>query len=219
MLPLSARLWIAAPWQRGHILLNTSLTEAFCIAILEAVACGLLVVSTKVRVAAIVVRNSAIRPHHGNHSPARWGACRKSYRATCCTSPSQTVSAVVPDHLHQIACCTDFPSSPCRTVHQATRCSSAFLAQYLVSGTIRMRALQQAPSIATSRPCTRGVTSRGAPRACIVTQWLGARAHRSQSGSTNFAPLARSLALPPSSSPSCSTCSCHCCGLGVQHAT
>jgi len=33
---------------RGHILLNTSLTEAFCIAILEAVACGLLVVSTKV---------------------------------------------------------------------------------------------------------------------------------------------------------------------------
>jgi len=176
---------------RGHILLNTSLTEAFCIAILEAVACGLLVVSTKVRVAAIVVRNSAIRPHHGNHSPARWGACRKSYRATCCTSPSQT----------------------------ATRCSSAFLAQYLVSGTIRMRALQQAPSIATSRPCTRGVTSRGAPRACIVTQWLGARAHHSQSGSTNFAPLARSLALPPSSSPSCSTCSCHCCGLGVQHAT
>ena len=52
-------------WQRGHILLNTSLTEAFCIAILEAVACGLLVVSTKVRVAAIVVRNSAIHPHHG----------------------------------------------------------------------------------------------------------------------------------------------------------
>lgn len=33
---------------RGHIFLNTSLTEAFCIAILEAVACGLRVVSTKV---------------------------------------------------------------------------------------------------------------------------------------------------------------------------
>jgi len=33
---------------RGQIFLNTSLTEAFCIAILEAVACGLRVVSTKV---------------------------------------------------------------------------------------------------------------------------------------------------------------------------
>ena len=34
---------------RGHIYLNCSLTEAFCIAILEAASCGLLVVSTKVR--------------------------------------------------------------------------------------------------------------------------------------------------------------------------
>ena len=33
---------------RGHVFLNTSLTEAFCIAILEAVACGLTVVSTRV---------------------------------------------------------------------------------------------------------------------------------------------------------------------------
>ncbi|KAJ2497152.1 Phosphatidylinositol N-acetylglucosaminyltransferase GPI3 subunit, partial [Coemansia sp. RSA 2052] len=33
---------------RGDIFLNTSLTEAFCIAIVEAAACGLLVVSTKV---------------------------------------------------------------------------------------------------------------------------------------------------------------------------
>ena len=33
---------------RGHIFLNTSLTEAFCIAILEAVSCGLTVVSTRV---------------------------------------------------------------------------------------------------------------------------------------------------------------------------
>jgi phosphatidylinositol glycan class A protein len=33
---------------RGHIFLNTSLTEAFCIAIVEAAACGLLVVSTNV---------------------------------------------------------------------------------------------------------------------------------------------------------------------------
>ncbi|KAL1528334.1 hypothetical protein AB1Y20_009688 [Prymnesium parvum] len=33
---------------RGHIFLNTSLTEAFCIALLEAVSCGLQVVSTRV---------------------------------------------------------------------------------------------------------------------------------------------------------------------------
>ncbi|KAJ8328839.1 hypothetical protein BDV3_006470 [Batrachochytrium dendrobatidis] len=33
---------------QGHIFLNTSLTEAFCIAIVEAASCGLLVVSTKV---------------------------------------------------------------------------------------------------------------------------------------------------------------------------
>nr|KAJ3422538.1 hypothetical protein HK105_007652 [Polyrhizophydium stewartii] len=32
----------------GHIFLNTSLTEAFCIAIVEAASCGLLVVSTRV---------------------------------------------------------------------------------------------------------------------------------------------------------------------------
>jgi phosphatidylinositol N-acetylglucosaminyltransferase subunit A len=33
---------------RGHIFLNTSLTEAFCIAIIEAAACGLVCVSTNV---------------------------------------------------------------------------------------------------------------------------------------------------------------------------
>lgn len=33
---------------RGHLFLNASLTEAFCIAILEAVSCGLFVVSTRV---------------------------------------------------------------------------------------------------------------------------------------------------------------------------
>lgn len=33
---------------RGNIFLNTSLTEAFCMAIIEAASCGLLVVSTKV---------------------------------------------------------------------------------------------------------------------------------------------------------------------------
>lgn len=33
---------------RGQIFLNTSLTEAFCIAIVEAASCGLLVVSTDV---------------------------------------------------------------------------------------------------------------------------------------------------------------------------
>ena len=34
---------------QGDIFLNTSLTEAFCMAIIEAVACGLTVVSTKVQ--------------------------------------------------------------------------------------------------------------------------------------------------------------------------
>ena len=33
---------------RGHIFINTSLTEAFCIAIIEAASCGLLVVATDV---------------------------------------------------------------------------------------------------------------------------------------------------------------------------
>ena len=33
---------------RGHIFLNTSLTEAFCVALLEAASCGLLSVSTNV---------------------------------------------------------------------------------------------------------------------------------------------------------------------------
>jgi phosphatidylinositol glycan class A protein len=34
--------------QRGHIFLNTSLTESFCLSMLEAASCGLLVVSTDV---------------------------------------------------------------------------------------------------------------------------------------------------------------------------
>ena len=33
---------------KGHIFLNTSLTEAFCITIVEAASCGLQVVSTRV---------------------------------------------------------------------------------------------------------------------------------------------------------------------------
>ena len=33
---------------RGHIFLNCSLTESFCIAIVEAACCGLFVVSTRV---------------------------------------------------------------------------------------------------------------------------------------------------------------------------
>lgn len=33
---------------RGHIFLNSSLTESFCIALLEAACCGLFVVSTRV---------------------------------------------------------------------------------------------------------------------------------------------------------------------------
>lgn len=39
---------VSAVFARGHIFLNTSLTEAFCIAILEAASCGLLCVSTNV---------------------------------------------------------------------------------------------------------------------------------------------------------------------------
>jgi len=33
---------------RGHIFLNSSLTEAFCIAMVEAASCGLYVVATRV---------------------------------------------------------------------------------------------------------------------------------------------------------------------------
>jgi phosphatidylinositol glycan class A protein len=40
---------------RGHIFLNCSLTESFCIAVLEAASCGLFVVSTKVRREMIVL--------------------------------------------------------------------------------------------------------------------------------------------------------------------
>lgn len=39
---------VATILTRGHLFLNCSLTEAFCIAILEAVSCGLFVVSTRV---------------------------------------------------------------------------------------------------------------------------------------------------------------------------
>nr|PUA83451.1 N-acetylglucosaminyl-phosphatidylinositol biosynthetic protein PigA, family GT4 protein [Toxoplasma gondii TgCATBr9] len=39
---------VCALLQSGHIFLNTSLTESFCIAIVEAAACGMLVVSTNV---------------------------------------------------------------------------------------------------------------------------------------------------------------------------
>ncbi|KAJ1937184.1 Phosphatidylinositol N-acetylglucosaminyltransferase GPI3 subunit, partial [Kickxella alabastrina] len=46
---------------RGDIFLNTSLTEAFCIAIVEAAACGLLVVSTKVGGIPEVLPRSMVR--------------------------------------------------------------------------------------------------------------------------------------------------------------
>eukprot|EP00742_Colponemidia_sp_Colp-10_P004449 GILJ01004749.1.p1 GENE.GILJ01004749.1~~GILJ01004749.1.p1 ORF type:complete len:470 (-),score=50.19 GILJ01004749.1:157-1455(-) len=46
---------------RGHIFLNTSLTEAFCIAIVEAASCGLLVVSTRVGGIPEVLPESMIR--------------------------------------------------------------------------------------------------------------------------------------------------------------
>lgn len=39
---------VASTLRRGHVFLNCSLTESFCIAILEAASCGLLVVSTNV---------------------------------------------------------------------------------------------------------------------------------------------------------------------------
>lgn len=39
---------VASVLQKGHVFLNCSLTESFCIAILEAASCGLLVVSTNV---------------------------------------------------------------------------------------------------------------------------------------------------------------------------
>jgi phosphatidylinositol glycan class A protein len=39
---------VARVLRRGHVFLNCSLTESFCIAILEAASCGLLVVSTNV---------------------------------------------------------------------------------------------------------------------------------------------------------------------------
>lgn len=39
---------VASVLQRGHVFVNCSLTESFCIAILEAASCGLLVVSTNV---------------------------------------------------------------------------------------------------------------------------------------------------------------------------
>ena len=39
---------VPAVLNRGHIFLNTSLTETFCLSILEASSCGLVVVSTNV---------------------------------------------------------------------------------------------------------------------------------------------------------------------------
>jgi phosphatidylinositol glycan class A protein len=46
---------------RGHIFINASLTEAFCIAIVEAAACGLVVVSTNVSHHSAVDRHSFSR--------------------------------------------------------------------------------------------------------------------------------------------------------------
>jgi phosphatidylinositol glycan class A protein len=46
---------------RGHIFLNCSLTESFCIALLEASSCGLFVVSTKVGGISEVLPQSMIR--------------------------------------------------------------------------------------------------------------------------------------------------------------
>ena len=56
---------------RGRIFLNCSLTEAFCIAILEAASCGLLVVSTRVVSGASACRPpQPIEPRARARSPA-----------------------------------------------------------------------------------------------------------------------------------------------------
>lgn len=58
--------------RRGHIFVNASLTEAFCMAIAEAAACGLLVVSTRVGGVPEVGHTS----HFGNR------ACLADFAAT-----------------------------------------------------------------------------------------------------------------------------------------
>lgn len=51
--------------QRGDIFLNTSLTESFCIAILEAACCGLVVVSTDVGGVREVLRGCKVEREGG----------------------------------------------------------------------------------------------------------------------------------------------------------
>ena len=68
--------------------IDTLWLQAFCISILEAVACGLRVVSTKVgKPAADPAPPRAALP---TYSPSRWVACRRSCPATCCSSPNPT---------------------------------------------------------------------------------------------------------------------------------
>jgi phosphatidylinositol glycan class A protein len=50
---------------RGHVFVNTSLTEAFCMAIVEAACCGLLVVSTRVGGVPEVSRRAGKRKARG----------------------------------------------------------------------------------------------------------------------------------------------------------
>ncbi|KAJ3180845.1 hypothetical protein HDU85_003930 [Gaertneriomyces sp. JEL0708] len=58
---------------QGHIFLNTSLTEAFCIAVVEAACCGLLVVSTAVGGLPEVLPSTTIDASSGNLFSAQAG--------------------------------------------------------------------------------------------------------------------------------------------------
>jgi hypothetical protein len=58
---------------RGHVFVNTSLTEAFCMAIVEAACCGLLVVSTRVGGVPEVSRRAAARVRGCRSHGRPWG--------------------------------------------------------------------------------------------------------------------------------------------------
>jgi phosphatidylinositol N-acetylglucosaminyltransferase subunit A len=62
--------------QRGHIFLNCSLTEAFCMAIVEAASCGLLVVSTNVGGIPEVLPRDLIRLSNANVTDLEYTLCK-----------------------------------------------------------------------------------------------------------------------------------------------
>ncbi|KAF6775778.1 hypothetical protein AHF37_04747 [Paragonimus kellicotti] len=98
---------------QGDIFLNTSLTDAFCIAIIEAASCGLLIVSTAVGGVPEVLPNEFIRL-----VPARASdlakcvseAIRVVLERRQSASHTGTVSAVLSDS--QLGCCDDHGCSP-----------------------------------------------------------------------------------------------------------